>query len=185
MEGKLPIQKAFCIIAVLFDFDGTLTCPGILNFSIIKEALGCPLQEPVLEFIHGISDPEKKRNAMADLDQFEMEAAKKSVPNEGAESIVSYLKSKGLSLGIITRNSRASVLRALKNFNHICQKHFDLIISRDDPLRPKPSSDGILSAANRLGIKPEEIMVVGDFIFDIEAGNRAGAITVFLVKKNV
>lgn len=181
----MPIQKAFCIKAVLFDFDGTLTCPGILDFSLIKEALGCPLQEPVLEFIHGISDSEKKRNAMADLDQFEMEAAKKSVPNEGAELIVSYLKSKGLSLGIITRNSRASVLRALENFNHICQKHFDLIISRDDPLRPKPSSDGILSAANRLGIKPEEIMVVGDFIFDIEAGNRAGAITVFLDTKNV
>ena len=181
----MPIQKPFRIKAVLFDFDGTLTCPGALNFLVIKEALGCPLQDPVLEFIDGIFDPDKKSKAMAALDQFELEAAKKSEPNEGAEEIVSYLKSKGLFLGIISRNSHNSILRALENFNHICREHFDIIISRDDPIRPKPSGDGILSAASYLGVKPEEILVVGDFIFDIEAGNRAGAITVFLDTKNV
>ncbi len=185
MGEKLPIQKPFRTKAVLFDFDGTLTHPGALNFSIIKETLGCPLQNPVLEFIHGISDPDKKRHAMAALDQFEMEAAKKSEPNQGAEEIVSYLKSKGLFLGIISRNSHGSILKALENFNHIRPEDFELIISRDDPIKPKPSGDGILLAAGRLGVKPEEIMVVGDYIFDIEAGNRAGAITVFLDTINV
>ncbi len=181
----MPLKKPFRTKAVLFDFDGTLTYPGTLNFSIIKKAIGCPPQDPVLEFIYGISDPDKKCNAMAALDQFEMEAAKKSGPNEGAEEIVSYLKSNGIFLGIISRNSHGSILRALENFNQICRKHFDVIISRDDHVKPKPSGDGILLAASRLGIKPEEIMVVGDFIFDIEAGNRAGAITVFLDSKNV
>jgi hydrogenase expression/formation protein HypE len=185
MGEKLPIQKPFRTKAVLFDFDGTLTRPGTLNFSIIKEALGCPLKDPVLEFIHGIADPDKKHNAMAALDQFEMEAAKKAEPNHGAEEIVSYLKSKRLFLGIISRNSLGSILKALENFNHICPEYFDVIISRDDPIKPKPSGDGILSAASLLGVKPEEIMVVGDYIFDIEAGNRAGAITVFLDTKKV
>jgi hydrogenase expression/formation protein HypE len=185
MGEILPIQKPFRTKAVLFDFDGTLTHPGALNFSIIKEILGCPLQNPVLEFIHGISDPGKKRHAMAALDQFEMEAAKRSEPNQGAEEIVSYLKSKGLFLGIISRNSHGSILKALENFNHIRPEDFEVIISRDDPIKPKPSGDGILLAASRLGVRPEEIMVVGDYIFDIEAGNRAGAITVFLDAKNV
>ncbi len=181
----MPLKKPFRTKAVLFDFDGTLTYPGALNFSIIKKAIGCPPQDPVLEFIYGISDSDKKRNAMAALDQFEMEAAKKSEPNEGAEEIVSYLKTNGIFLGIISRNSHGSILRALENFNQIFREHFDVIISRDDHVKPKPSGDGILLAASRLGIKPEEIMVVGDFIFDIEAGNRAGAITVFLDSKNV
>ncbi len=185
MGAKSPTQKPFRTKAVLFDFDGTLTLPGALNFSIIKEAIGCPLKDPVLEFIHGISDPDKMHNAMAALDQFEMEAAKKSEPNQGAEEIVSYLKSKGLFLGIISRNSLGSILKALENFIHICPEHFDVIISRDDPIKPKPSGDGILLAASRLGVTPEEIMVVGDYIFDIEAGNRAGAITVFLDTKKV
>jgi hydrogenase expression/formation protein HypE len=186
MGKRLPIQKPFCLKAVLFDFDGTLTYPGALNFSLLKEATGCPLQNPVLEFILDITDHDKKRNAMAALDQLEMEAAKQSKPNKGAEEIVAYLKSKGIFMGIISRNSRGSILKALENFNHICKEHFDVIISRDDPIQPKPSGDGILFAASRLGVSPEEIMVVGDYIFDIEAGNRAGSITVFLeTKKNV
>lgn len=181
----MPIQKPFQTKAVLFDFDGTLTSPGALNFSILKETIGCPEHLPVLEFIGGISDSAIKTRYMAALDQFEMDAARNSEPNIGAEEIVSYLKSKGLLLGIITRNSHGSILRALENFNLISSEHFNVIISRDDPIKPKPSRDGVLSAAVRLGVKPEEIMVVGDFIFDIDAGNRAGAITVFLDNRNV
>jgi hydrogenase expression/formation protein HypE len=182
----LFVQKPFCLKAVLFDFDGTLTYPGALNFSFLKEVTGCPQQDPLLEFILGITDYDKQCNAMAALDQLEMEAAKQSKPNKGAEKIVAYLKSKGIFLGIISRNSRSSILKALENFNYICKDHFDVIISRDDPIKPKPSGDGIFSAARYLGVNPEEIMVVGDYIFDIEAGNRAGSITVFLdTKKNV
>jgi hydrogenase expression/formation protein HypE len=183
MAKKLFLHEPFRLKAVLFDFDGTLTSPGALNFSIIKEATGCPPQEPVLEFILGLADPVKRYSAMASLDQFEMEAAKRSKPNEGAEEIVSYLKSKGIFTGIISRNRHASIMRALDNFKHIGQDHFDVIISRDDHIRPKPSGDGILLAATRLGVNPEEIMIVGDFIFDIEAGNQTGSVTVFLEEK--
>ncbi|MBC2710323.1 MAG: hypothetical protein HGJ94_04790 [Desulfosarcina sp.] len=44
------------IDAVLFDFDGTLTRPGALDFSVIKRAIGCPDGIPVLEFMAGIND---------------------------------------------------------------------------------------------------------------------------------
>ena len=44
-------------------------------------------------------------------------------------------------------------------------------------MAPKPSGDGVLLAAERLGIAPERILVVGDFDFDMEAGRRAGALT--------
>ncbi len=179
------IQKPFRIKAVLFDFDGTLTFPGALNFPSIKKAIGCPLKDPVLEFIHGIHDPDKKHKAMVTLDQFEIEAAKSSVPNEGAEEIILHLKSKGIFIGIISRNSYSSILKALENFKHISRETFDVIISRDDPIDPKPSGDGIFLAANKLGVTPDEIMIVGDFVFDIEAGRRSGAITVFLGTKNV
>jgi HAD superfamily hydrolase (TIGR01509 family) len=178
-------KKPFRTRAVLFDLDGTLSRPGALDFSIIKKKIGCPPQNPVLEFIHDISDYLKRQKNLDALDQFEMKAALKSEPNEGAEKIVSYLKSKGLIVGIISRNSRQSILKALENFNHIKEDQIDLIISRDDPVKPKPSGEGIIMAARRFGIKPDEIMMVGDFIFDIEAGKNAGAVTVFLKNKNI
>jgi hydrogenase maturation factor len=70
--------------------------------------------------------------------------------------------------------------RALKNFQQAGAADFDLLISRDDPVAPKPEPDGILHAADCLEVAPEEVLVVGDFVFDVEAGRRAGALTAFI-----
>ncbi len=176
----MQTSKPFRVKAVLFDFDGTLTAPGALDFSLFKTKIGCPLRTPVLEFIAEMFDQNEACEVKAALDRFELAGAERSVPNEGAGEIVAFLKSRGIFVGIITRNSRKSVLRALENFPDLSSEDFDLIVSRDDPVRPKPSEDGVLLAAERLGVRPEEILVAGDFVFDIEAGNRAGAVTVYL-----
>ena len=72
------------IKGILFDFDGTLTRPGLLDFPAIKKALGCPADQPILEFIE--SRPvEVRPHLMSILDQWEIEAARGSIPNLGAE----------------------------------------------------------------------------------------------------
>jgi phosphoglycolate phosphatase-like HAD superfamily hydrolase len=38
----------------------------------------------------------------------------------------------------------------------------------------------VLVAARALGVAPREMLVVGDFVFDIEAGKAAGSPTVLL-----
>jgi hydrogenase expression/formation protein HypE len=166
-----PIQ------AVLFDFDGTLTRPGALDFSTIKTRVGCPAEMPVLEFIQGIRNKDRQTDAWNALEAFETEAAAASAPADGAETLIEFLKATGVFVGIITRNSLASVLRALENFPGTTPGDFDIIISRDDPVAPKPSPEGVLVAAERLGISAGEILVAGDFIFDIQAGQAAGAMT--------
>lgn len=173
-------MKAYEIKAVLLDFDGTLSRPGSLDFNSIKRELGCPLEKPVLEWIEGL-EPEDVRNAaMARLDAFECEGARTSSPNEGAEDIVTSFKAKGLGVGLITRNSLSSILRALENFHRLSPEDFDITITRDEGLPPKPSPEGIRHAARELGVETSQIIVVGDFIFDIQAGSSAGALTVFL-----
>ncbi|MDF1591431.1 MAG: HAD-IA family hydrolase [Desulfobacterales bacterium] len=173
-------HKPFHVKAVLFDFDGTLTEPGALNFTRIKKAIGCPADKPILEYIETLKDPHHRREAMDKLVRFEIEGAEKSVPNSGAEETISYLRSKGLRVGIISRNGRESILRALQNFSHLNAADFSLIISRDDPVRPKPNPDGILLAAKTFGINTAELLMVGDYVFDIQAGLQAGAVTVLL-----
>ena len=168
------------IKAVLFDFDGTLTKPGALNFPAFKKSMGCPTDRPVLEYIESLPDPVQRAAALAELDRFEMEAAEKTGPNSGAEDLILYLRSKGLRLGIISRNSRRSIEQALQNFKNVGVADFDLIFSRDEPVKPKPDPEGIQQAARTLNIEIDQVLVVGDFVFDIEAGHAAGATTVYL-----
>ncbi len=173
-------MKQTRIQAVLFDFDGTLTRPGALDFAVIREELNCPADTPVLEFIEALPDDTARSAAYAALDRFELDGAAGSGPNTGAEEILRFIRARGLLTGIVTRNQHACVIRAIENFTGVQVSDFDVIISRDDPAAPKPSPEGILLAARRLGVRPENVLVVGDFLFDIEAGNAAGAVTVFL-----
>ncbi len=177
------MDRSICIRAVLFDFDGTLTEPGTLDFAVVRNAIGCPPNQAVLEFIGGLQDESACRNAMEILDRFEVEAAARSRPNDGAEDLVRFLRERGLRTGIISRNSPQSIEIALRNFATLRPVNFDLILTRDDPYPPKPSPEGIRAAAVRMGVAANQVLVVGDYLFDIEAGYRAGARTAFLTNR--
>ena len=167
------------IQAILFDFDGTLTRPGSLDFPAFKRRLGCPPDEPVWEYIQGLKGTGKQA-ALQQLDNFELAAADQSKPNIHAEDIVDKLKSQGYRLGILTRNSQQAVERAITHFSRLSLADFDVVITRDTPVAMKPDPDGILHTARLLNIPVEAIVVVGDYHFDMQAGRRAGAVTVYI-----
>ena len=169
------------IKGVLFDFDGTLTEPGALDFPAIKEELGCPADETILEYLE--TQPAARRaELMKILVEKEEQAAKASRPNEGAEKCVLELKKRGVLLGILTRNSLVSVKKSLEKFSGVSINDFASIITRDTSL-PKPHPDGVLQAATEMGLPPSQLLMVGDFRFDIIAGKEAGAVTVLLATK--
>jgi hydrogenase expression/formation protein HypE len=183
-QPVIDMQNSTRLIrAVLFDFDGTLTEPGSLDFNVIRNTLGCPKGRPVLEFIHGIVSPAERAEAFRILNEFETEAARQSRPNAGAEEVIEFLRARGLKVGIISRNSLDAIQAALKNFERLQPSHFALILSRDDPFSPKPSPEGILAAAGILDVAVAQLLVVGDFVFDVEAGHKAGALTAFLTNR--
>jgi HAD superfamily hydrolase (TIGR01509 family) len=162
----------------LFDFDGTLTRPGALDFSAIKREIQCPAGVAILEHLDGLPPPERTA-CLKILEQMEEEAARTSVPNAGAKKCLLFLKKEGIPFGILTRNSRASVRIALERFEWIRLEDFAAVITRDDSL-PKPHPEGVFQAAVRMGIEPSELMVVGDYRFDVLAGKAANALTVLL-----
>ena len=165
--------------AVLFDFDGTLTRPGDLDFNILREKLACPSGTPVLEFIGTLHGPEQVA-ALATLDHFEYDGAERAQPNAGAESLISFLKAQKIPFGVASRNSKRSVLRSLENLEFLTENDFSVFITRETPLPAKPDPAPVVWAAQQMEVRVEELLVVGDFVFDIEAGKRAGALTVWL-----
>ncbi len=174
-------SKPYTVKAVLFDFDGTLTRPGAIDFHRIRETIGCPPERTILEFISELPDKGRREEAIAFLHRMEMGAAEASTPNEDAEDIIAHLRDIGMPFGILTRNSREAVACALTRFSGLSLQDFDLVITRDDPVAPKPSPDGVLQAAGRFRVEPSEVLMVGDFRLDIEAGSSAGALTAELV----
>lgn len=173
-------EMAYRIRAVLFDFDGTLTQPGALDFAAIRKTIGCDSQTPILEYIESLPDARQRKLALKKLDEFETAGAAASRPLAGAAELVHWLKGRGLPVGVITRNSRASVLRALQNFETLDAGDFSVIVTRDDPIPPKPSGDGVVYAARRMQVDVHEVLMVGDFLFDTRAGRTAGALTALL-----
>lgn len=120
------------IKAVLFDFDGTLTRPEAIDFAALRKLLGCPPGTPILEYIEALPSAEAQARAHRVLDEFEMAAARASVPNDGAEELVAHLRSRGIARGILSRNTRGSVLLALANFSAVTGTDFSVILTREN-----------------------------------------------------
>jgi len=166
--------------AVLFDFDGTLTLPEAIDFAALRASLGVPPGSPILEYIASLPsalDRERKHSLLA---QWEEAAARASLPNAGAEELLSHLKERGLAAAILTRNTRRSVELALGNFRSTHVTDFAAVVTREAKARPKPEPDGVYIAAALLKVQPSELLVVGDFVYDIAAGKAAGARTVLI-----
>jgi HAD superfamily hydrolase (TIGR01509 family) len=177
----MKIKACKTIKGVLFDFDGTLTCPGALDFPAIKREMNCPEEQPILEFLE-TQPPDRRIELLKILELREERAAEESFPNKGALNCLSFLKQKGILLGILTRNTQKSINRALEKFKGITNKDFAAIITRENSL-PKPHPDGVHQAAKGMGISTSELVIVGDFRFDIMAGKAAGARTVLLTSR--
>jgi HAD superfamily hydrolase (TIGR01509 family) len=168
------------IDAVLFDFDGTLTRPGVLDFDLIRREIGCPPHEGILKFVESRKTAEERARAEEILLVHERRAAAESLPNDAAEETVQQLRRVGLRIAILTRNTRESVERAFENFEHLRSDWFELVITRDEgePLKPHPGS--VLEAVRKLGVEAERLLMVGDYRHDIEAGAGAGSWTALI-----
>lgn len=170
----------FRLRAVLFDFDGTLTRPGALDFAALKREIGCPPDRFVLEWIEALPWRSRRAAALEALERFELAGAAGSQPNDGAEDLVLRLRAAGLKVGVLTRNGRAAVDLALARFTRLGPGMLDVIVTRDDEAAPKPAPDGVLRAAAVMGARPGETLLVGDYLLDMQAGRAAGAVTAFL-----
>ena len=78
---------------------------------------------------------------------------------------------------VLTRNSRASAAAVLARCGLL--PLVDPVVSRDDaPYKPQP--EGVWRICAAWGLAPAEVLVVGDYVFDLQAGRRAGARTALL-----
>jgi HAD superfamily hydrolase (TIGR01509 family) len=170
----MPLQHRDCWI---FDMDGTLTL-SIHDFEAIKQALGLPPGVPILEEIAKLSAAAAEQ-CHQKLELLELEVARRATAQDGAQDLLSELRARDYKLGILTRNSKNNAYETLAACGLAEFFAPELILSRDC-CAPKPSPEGILQLLAMWEATPDRAVMVGDYLFDLEAGRRAGSRTVYI-----
>lgn len=184
------------INAVLFDMDGLVLDTEKLYTRFWMEAaneLGYPMT-----FEQGLGMRSLNRNAGAaklksyfgesiDYDKVRskrIELMDAFVEKEGVylkpgiHELLDYLKEKGIKTAIATSSPIERTVKYLSSV-HI-EKRFDELISGYMVEKGKPEPDIYLYAAEKLGVKPEDCMVLEDSPAGILAAFRAGCIPVMV-----
>ncbi len=162
------------IKAVIFDLDGTITQP-YFDFDAIREEMGLDRNSgPVLEQMQKMS-PQQRQHAEKILHFHEQKAVTESRLNPGAKKTLDMLRKAGVAIGVLTRNKRSNALAIARRHN----LEFDAIVDREDgPI--KPDAFGVMRMCQQFSVKPEETLMVGDYIFDLLSAKAAGAVAVLL-----
>ncbi|TVQ88023.1 MAG: HAD family hydrolase [Deltaproteobacteria bacterium] len=164
----------------VFDMDGTLTVPQH-DFSSFKAQHGLPAELDVLAGIETLPDSMQGRVHRA-VDAWERELAAGARAMPDAVALLQGLRSRGVTLGILTRNTAAGAEVTLRAAGLSAYFPDPACVLGRTCAEPKPSPDGIQRLLRRWGARPEQAVMVGDWLFDAQAGRAAGVATLLVAR---
>jgi len=181
------------IEAVIFDFDGTLA-ELHLDFGEMRAAIADLLIQynlPSDEFEHFyllemIEAGEKRlaenaaqsgeafrRDAMARIEQMEIDAAGRSNLFAGVKEMLEEIRNQSVLTGIITRNCLRAVQTVFPDYGN----YVDALISREMTQHVKPDPGHLTEILSLLNIPAQRCLMVGDHPIDVQIGKELGAYT--------
>lgn len=161
----------------VFDLDGTLTV-AVHDFAAIRRELCIPDGSDILGHLDSLPETEAAPLHLR-LQEIENQLAFQTGAAAGALQLVKGLHGRGSRLGILTRNTRENALRTLELIGLGVYFGEEFILGRDEAV-PKPDPDGILQLADLWNVRPDELIMVGDYLYDLQAGRSAGSTTVHI-----
>lgn len=189
----MPTSSPFSTRAVLFDLDGTLldTAPdmiGALDLLLQEEGLP-PVDRKIArqQVSHGAgalvitgfgdqqSEQDYQRRCQRYLTLYEQNLCVDTTLFSGMAETLAYLEQHQILWGVVTNKPAfltEPLLKALDLYNRA-----SAIVSGDSLPQRKPHPQPLFHAASVSGVLATECIYVGDAERDIEAGNRAGMIT--------
>lgn len=186
--------------AIMFDFDGVIGQTMDDNFAAWKYALSryaIDIERNAYFLLEGLTpgkvaehfliqhsqNPALINEIVSLKEKYYMENNAFAIYDD-VEPLLSRLRRKGYSLGLVSGGSYVRLSLSLKNEN---LAKFDVIITADEVENGKPHPAPYLKAARKLGIDPAVCLAVENAPLGIESAKRAGmyciAITRTLDKK--
>lgn len=175
------------IDAVLFDFDGTLADTLPLSFKAFNTvfktydnrevtneeliAMFGPTEEEIIA--NHFRNEEFILQAIMDYYAIYKQGHFDTIEKDQAIiDLLEHLKGKGIRIGVITGKSRRAFQISSEALDLI--SYFDVVITGDDVVKPKPDPEGIYKALEILGVNKSKTVFIGDSNADIVAGKSAG-----------
>ncbi len=176
---------------ILFDFDGTIanTAPGILatlkqSFILLnrpipdddsmRSTIGLPLAK-AFQVLSDFSDDEAQQAVEVYHKLFMEFEVPRILLFPDVLATLEELSRQGISMAIVTSRDRQSLDLILRN--HSIHHFFQTSVTINDHLPSKPAPDMVLALLERMQIRSDETLVVGDTTYDILMGNRASCPT--------
>ena len=173
---------------VLLDFDGTFADTGEGVFYCIREALKRmgkpPLDEAALKtFIGpplyesfrrecGFTD-EEAAGAVEIYREFYRGGAYKMLSlYDGMEELIGSLDSRGVKVGIATAKPEVFTFKILDYLG--LREKFASVVGVNESNRDPSKTEIIGSAADKMGLPRERVLMVGDRLYDVQGAHDAG-----------
>lgn len=179
------------IKAVLFDLDGTLAdslvdLAASANYAIKK--FGFPANEVesyklfagdgMAKMIERALPKGNKDNQTVSkvmpvfLSYYGEHYCDNTVAYQGMIDLIDNLKLRDIKLAVVTNKNEEMAQKVVGN---LYGDRFDMIIGKREGIPAKPDPAAALLAMEKLKVKPEECMFVGDSGMDVETGVNSGA----------
>ena len=117
-----------------------------------------------------------KEKVVAVVERYESEAARETNLIPGILETLKTLREMKLKIALFTANGEKSTNHILRRFR--LRQFFDAIITRESVLAVKPDPVHLEAALKALKVKPEEAIVVGDSVRDMECARRLKVLAV-------
>ena len=176
------------IRAVLWDMDGVLVDTAPFHYRAWRElfaGLGKDLTDKEFRRTFGLRNDDILRVNLGDMprerlrklgrrkEELFREAIRGRVqPLPGAVALVRRLRASGVDTAVVSSAPRQNVETLLDALG--LGDAFDTLVAEEDAERGKPDPQGYLLAAERLGERPEDCVVIEDALGGVEAAKRAG-----------
>ncbi len=180
------------IKAILFDLDGVLVNMPEAHYLALNKALelfGAKIEEEEhYQYFNGlptrkkVAELEKQERIPNGLLEFINEIKQKYTheliskycpPDHSKIILMKHLKNKNIKLACCSNSVKETLhpmLRSAGLFDYM-----DLILGNDEIKNPKPDPEIYIVAMERLGVKPEETIIVEDSPHGVEAAKKSGA----------